>query len=226
MKAGIVAAGSGQRLKAGGFKMAKPLVRVAGRALIEHTIGQMADAGIEDVTVILNDAAGSVAQHLRDGEWPMPVEVIVRTTAHSLESLRVIAPKLTGDRFLVATVDTIAKPGAMRRLIEGGRGDATLGVTEAGDDEHPLFVRMGDDGRIRALGQKAKGSPLVTCGWYLFSGPIRSAIETAPSRLDKLRLFLGHIVESGMEVYGTPIGRSVDVDDAEDVRQAQELLRA
>lgn len=227
MKAGIIAAGSGQRLKAGGFRMAKPLVRVAGKALIEHALAQMADAGVEGVTVIVNDAAGTVAEFVHERRWPMPVDVIVKTTAHSLESLRVIAPRLTGETFLVATVDTIAGPGAMKRFAATPMADrdATLAVAPAGRDENPVYARLGDGDRITALGHKAKGSPIVTAGWYLFSDRVRSAVETAPPKLDKLRLFLGHLVDSGLRVYGASIGPAVDVDDADDVRDAQEMLK-
>ena len=52
---GIIAAGEGSRLRAGGFAMPKPLVPVAGVPLIETTIRNFEAAGVVSLVIIVND---------------------------------------------------------------------------------------------------------------------------------------------------------------------------
>ncbi|MFN8640920.1 MAG: NTP transferase domain-containing protein [Candidatus Binatia bacterium] len=53
MKAGLIAAGLGERLVAAGIDTPKPLVAVAGKALVDHVLDAVAAAGI-DAACIFN----------------------------------------------------------------------------------------------------------------------------------------------------------------------------
>jgi N-acetyl-alpha-D-muramate 1-phosphate uridylyltransferase len=70
MKAMILAAGRGERLRPLTDRMPKPLVPVAGRPLLFHQLGWLAAAGIHDVVINLHhlgeqivDAAGDGSAH-------------------------------------------------------------------------------------------------------------------------------------------------------------------
>src|SRR5207247_1558426 len=58
MKAGIIAAGLGERFRRAGITTPKPLVAVAGKTLLERAIEAAADAGATEIAVLVN------------GEWP------------------------------------------------------------------------------------------------------------------------------------------------------------
>ena len=58
---GIIAAGEGSRLRAGGWPMSKPMVPVAGRPLIDHALDRFRAAGI-----------GHLAMHHRRVERRLP----------------------------------------------------------------------------------------------------------------------------------------------------------
>ena len=55
MKAAILAAGWGERLRAGGLETPKPLVRVGGRSLLEHALSAVSDAGAREALVVVNE---------------------------------------------------------------------------------------------------------------------------------------------------------------------------
>ena len=107
MKAGVLAAGLGERLRADGVEEPKSLVRVGGRPLVLHALAAVRDAGADDAVVVVNDAhASAVEKALADAEPPLPVQLVRRTTASSLETFSVVAPHLVdAPRALVAMVD-------------------------------------------------------------------------------------------------------------------------
>ena len=51
MRAAILAAGWGERLREGGVDTPKPLVRVADRTLLHHALGAVRDAGADRALV-------------------------------------------------------------------------------------------------------------------------------------------------------------------------------
>lgn len=229
MKAAIIAAGLGERLRTAGIVEPKPLVRVAGKPLIDHVLGAVAAAGIVQVACIVNETSARVEEHCRTA-WPqMSFEILRRTTPSSMESLFALAPLLRQERFLLLTTDAIFAPSVLADFLEAaGRHPAAAGVlalTDAVDDEKPLWVRIDERGRITAIGDEASGSGLVTAGFYVFDPAIFGEIEAARrARLSALRQFLRHLLWRGFEMYGVPVGRTVDVDRPEDIAAAEELI--
>lgn len=68
MKAMILAAGRGQRLRPLTDTTPKPLIRVAGTPLIEYHLQRLAQAGVQDVVINLGYLGDQIAAHLGNGE--------------------------------------------------------------------------------------------------------------------------------------------------------------
>ncbi len=222
---GIIAAGEGSRLRAGGFAMPKPLVPVAGVPLIETTIRNFEAAGVVSLVIIVNDDGRGCVDWVRERFPRLDVEFVVKTTASSLESFREINGRMPPGRALVSTVDTWCSPSAFaafaRRARARGDGATVLAVTSLVDDESPLWVDADTDGRVRSIG--VGPTPQVTAGVYVFSSSARTA--PAPPSLGRLREFLTWLVDAGEPVYADTIGAVVDVDRASDVALAESLAR-
>lgn len=67
IKAMILAAGRGERMRPLTDDRPKPLVTLAGRALIEHPLTQLVDAGVRDVVVNLGYRGVQIREQLGDG---------------------------------------------------------------------------------------------------------------------------------------------------------------
>jgi NDP-sugar pyrophosphorylase family protein len=231
MKAGIIAAGLGERLSRAGVRGPKPLVRVAGATLIEHTLNAIRAAGLSEVVCIINEASGAVETHCRQHVADLSLHFVHRTTPSSMESLFTLAPHLGDEPFLLLTVDAIVAPAVVRDFVAAaarhGDADGVLATNTFVDDEKPLRVRCDADGRIVALGPSAGDSPVITAGFYVFRPSIFAEIDAARSaRFTALRQFLGHLVDRGYVLYGAAVPKSVDVDRPEDIATAEAFIRS
>lgn len=241
MKAAIIAAGLGERLRNRGVTLPKPLVPVAGRALIDYVLHAAHTAGLRQIACIVNQESSGIEAHCR-AEWPrLAFEFIRRTTPSSMESLFALRPLLAGDRFVLLTVDAVFAPAALCQLLTAAaaRADAhgVLALSAFVDDEKPLWARTAPDGRLTALGAeaqsagahsaKAYGGALVTAGLYIFDPIIFTEIAFArQSGFTALRQFLGHLLQRGYRLYGEPIAKTIDVDRPEDIAVAEAFVRS
>jgi NDP-sugar pyrophosphorylase family protein len=230
VNAAVIAAGHGERLRAAGIATPKPLLPVAGVPLIDRVLGAVAAAGIERVACIFNREADVVHAHVR-AAWSerLRLHIVRETTPSSMESLFALAPHLGDGRFLLLTVDALFGPELLASFLaaaERRAADGVLAVSSFVDDEKPLRVALDGDGRIRALGTAAGDSSLVTAGFYVFDPCIFREIEAArAAHFSALRQFLAHLVARGYGLYGECVGKTVDVDRAEDLAVAEAFVR-
>jgi len=223
LQGAVIAAGEGRRLRAGGLATPKPLVPVGGVPLLEAVLRNFRAAGIPSVVVVLNETHAGCADWARARFAGADLRVLVRTTASSLESFRLVLDAAGPGRVLVSTVDAWCPPGEFARFAERAAArpaDATvLGLTRLVADEAPLRARVDGAGRVTALG--GDEGDLVTAGLYLVPERVRAL--PPPPGLGRLRDFLGWLVASGEPVYGELMGAVVDVDRPEDVALAEAL---
>jgi NDP-sugar pyrophosphorylase family protein len=228
----IVAAGRGERLRAATGGVPKPLVEIGGETLLARQYRAIAGMGARPVHAIINS---ETAQIIRDRGLVIPpdLELRVRDTANSMESLLTLGERIAPGRFLMATVDAVAAPGELARFVKRALEitdpaasaplDGALGVVQWRGDRHPLFAEVASDGLITALGERE--GPLVTAGFYLFSTGIFAFGEVARAAgLDALRRYLALLIGQGMRFAAVEISEVVDVDEAVDLDAARALV--
>lgn len=216
-RAAVIAAGQGERLRAGGWRGSKAMLPVGGRSLVDHALDRLAGAGIGEVTVLLNDAATDAAEHLRNRPG---VSLLVRTTPSSYASFALVAGSLATPA-VVTTVDSILPDGGFDAFLTtaAGRQGLTLGVTCHVDDEKPLWVTLADDGCVTALG--GDGGTHVTAGFYAWT----RTLPAAGGDHDRLRDYLRWLVEDGFPVFGAEVPTVLDIDRPSDVAAATAALK-
>ncbi len=250
MRAGIIAAGEGSRLKAAGILTPKPLLAVGGRSLIERTLENLCAAGVTEVALIVSQAMAEVAEVARALSLPLAVTPVIRTTASSMHSLHHLRPELHEEPFVLCTVDTVLRREELVAFVSEFRDcpdlDLLLAYTDFVDDDGAggrfgLRMRGSAPGsRVTSLVQDALGSPFVTAGLYGMRPSIWPVLEQAvASGTERLRNFLGLALRWGGEraeeearrrarklrVGGYRISQAIDVDRPGDVEVAERFLR-
>jgi len=231
MKAALIAAGLGERLRAAGITIPKPLIEVAGKPLIDHVIDAAAAAGIDELVCIFNQQADAVERHCRRRAGAPRLQIVRRTTPSSMESLFALAPHLGGERFVLLTVDAVFAPAVLRDFLAAAAqrpaADAVLAITDFVDDEKPLRIALATDGRVTALGEQAAASPLVTAGFYVLHPRVFAEMDAArAAHCSALRQYLRHLLAHGYRMDGARIGKTVDVDRPHDIAVADAFVRS
>ncbi len=229
MKAGIIAAGEGSRLKQDGIATLKPLVKINGVPLIERLLSAYQSFGIKEVFIIINEESKEVKTFVEQQRFSIPVHFHIKTTASSMHSLFELAPYLRNGSFLLSTVDAIFHPSELEGFLQyaaaNTSADGILAVTEFVQDENPLWVHLDRQNRILQFGKEPLKTKYVTGGIYFFSSRIFNEMDEARSRnISRLRNFLGLLLEKGYRLEGYKFSTIVDVDHIKDVQTAEQFL--
>lgn len=127
----VLAAGLGTRMRPLTATTAKPLLMLGGRALLDHALDHLVDAGVETVAVNAHWQAAAVAAHL--ASRPLPPKTVVLREEHLLDTgggVRAALPVLGADPFYVVNGDAFWLNGPMSALrrLAGGFSDAIDGI--------------------------------------------------------------------------------------------------
>lgn len=130
----VMAAGLGKRMRPLTVTRPKPLVRVAGKPLIDHSLDRIAAAGVGHVVINVHYLADALEAHLAAQTWPFSIAIsdergqLLETGGGMVKAL----PQLTGDPILIVNSDNIWTDGPedsiqhLARHWDGDRMDALL----------------------------------------------------------------------------------------------------
>ncbi|MGR4069387.1 N-acetylmuramate alpha-1-phosphate uridylyltransferase MurU [Billgrantia sp. C5P2] len=155
MKAMILAAGLGKRMRPLTDHCPKPLLPVAGKPLIVHHLERLAEAGIHDVVINVSYRAEQIVAALGDGS-ELGVSIAWSRETHPLETgggIRQALPLLGEAPFLLVNGDVWSDfdPATLSAL---GDGDLAHLVLVDNPAHHPTGdFRLDAAGRVHAQGQ-------------------------------------------------------------------------
>ena len=194
----VLAAGLGTRMRPLTDDRPKALVEVGGRALIDHVLDRLADAGVERAVVNVHWFADRLEAHLAGRTRPAVVMSDERDelleTGGGLKKAR---PLLGDDPVFVANIDSVwidrgdAPGGALDDLVKLwnpermdavlllARREGSIGFEGAGD----FF--LGDDGRLTFRGEAA-GAPFAYMGVHVTRPDYADAGPEGPFSLSPL----------------------------------------
>lgn len=163
MKAMILAAGRGERMRPLTDRVPKPLLEVAGRPLIVHLIERLARAGFLELVVNVSHLAAAVERALGDGARH-DVRIAYSHEEQALETGGGIAralPLLGGEPFIAVNSDIycdydFARLAALAPQLAGGGLAAHLVLVD-NPPHHPEGDFRLEGGRV-----EADGAPRLT----------------------------------------------------------------
>ena len=187
MKAMVLAAGLGTRLRPLTDARPKALVEVAGRTMLEITLARLRAVGIREVIVNAHHFAGMIVEYLKANDnFGMSVEVsreeILLDTGGGLKNAAHFFLENSRDSdepFLLHNVDVISTID-FRRMLQfhlENRALATLAVRSRKSSRYLLFDqqfqlcgrRSGRDGAIELVRPSEQLQALAFCGIHIIS---------------------------------------------------------
>jgi mannose-1-phosphate guanylyltransferase len=175
MRAMVLAAGLGTRLRPITFDMPKPMVPVLNRPVMEHILRLLAKHGFEETIANLYWFPELIEGHFGDGsgcgvKLSYSREEALLGTSGGVRN----AADFLGDDFLVISGDALTDIdlGAMRAFHESHDGIATLATKRVTDTTQFGVAITDGEGRIGGFQEKPDPSEalsdLANCGIYMF----------------------------------------------------------
>jgi MurNAc alpha-1-phosphate uridylyltransferase len=199
----VMAAGLGTRMRPYNGQIPKPLVVVGGKALIDHVLDRLAEAGVSRAVVNVHHLADQIERHLAGRKTPQIVisderALLLGSAGGPINAM----PLLGGEPFFMVNSDTIWIDGVrsnLKRLaasLDPARMDGLLlmapTATATGYSGRGDFS-MAADGRLKRRGERDV-VPFVYAGAAILTPAFFAGVPPGPSSMSPL---FDRAVESG-----------------------------
>ena len=240
LKGLILSGGRGTRLRPITHTSAKQLVPVANKPVLFYGIEAMAQAGIEDVAIVIAPETGAeIEAAAGDGSrFGLKISYIVQDEPLGLAHAVLTARPFLGDSPFVMYLGDNLLQGGISDLVAAFREhepDALILLTPVPDPQNYGVAELagaspGQTGRVVRLVEKPAqpATDLALVGVYMFRAHIHAAAEAiSPSARGELEITdaIQHMVDAGMRVEPHIVrGWWKDTGRLEDLLEANRLI--
>jgi bifunctional UDP-N-acetylglucosamine pyrophosphorylase/glucosamine-1-phosphate N-acetyltransferase len=187
MKAVILAAGEGKRLRPITSTRPKPLLPIAGKPLLEHTILGLKAAGIDEVLLIVGYKEELIKEYFGNGieKFNIKIEYITQEeylgTAHAANYAKDF---IKNETFLMMYGDILVDPLIYKEVVErfdDSNAEGLISLIEVNNPQEFGIITLNSKGFVEKITEKP--SPelnlgnLANAGIFIFDSLIFKAIE-------------------------------------------------
>ena len=205
----VLAAGEGRRVRPLTRYQPKPMLRVAGRPILEYPLDALVDTGVEHVVLVVGHGRNRIQNRFENSYRGVDLTYVTQSTqlgsGHALQA----AADHVDDEFLVVNGDNVIDDAMVRvtadRYVES---DAAACLAVAASDRSGEYGTVGvNDGVVERVDEHGGGvSARVNAGVYAFDDSVFDALERTEFE-DGERPLTGAIGElNGRVIAATPNG--------------------
>ena len=228
----VLAAGKGERMRPITDKIPKPLVKVAGKAMIDHVLDRLASVGVERAVINVHYLADLIEQHLKTRKQPQIVisderAKLLDTGGGVVNALGKLGP----EPFFNVNSDTIWLDGVrpnlerLAEIFDPARMDGLLLLapmtSSVGYDGRGDFL-MNADGRLKRRPER-EVAPFIYAGAAILTGAL---FEGAPEGAFSLTRLFAKAIEAG-RLFGLRLeGLWMHVGTPDAIAVAEEAIKS
>lgn len=239
MKAVILAAGKGTRMRHLTTDRPKPMIEIGKKRILERILLSIRDTGIHEFIVVTGYFANLIEDHFGDGRrFDMQISYVRQEKIDGTGSALHLTRDLVGNEvFFMSFGDIITSIENYPRLIEAYRERpcaALLSLAEVDDPCEGAAVYVDDEYRITRIVEKPPRGTSTTrwnnAGVFVFDPVIfRFTANLTPSPRGEYELpeAIQLMLDEGMELRGFPLaGYWGDIGTPEDVDSFTKMLES
>ncbi len=187
MKAVIIAAGEGKRLRPITSSRPKPLIPIAGKSLLEHTILGLKNSGINEILLIVGYKESLIKEYFGDGKekFNLKIEYITQEeqlgTAHAFGYAKNFA---NNESVLFMYGDLLVEPKIFLEIIRKyneKKAEGIILLMEVKNPEEFGIISLDPNGFVEKIIEKPTPEMnvgnLANAGVFIFDSKIFQAIE-------------------------------------------------
>ncbi len=232
MKAVVLAAGEGQRLRPLTFTRSKHMLPVGGKPILEHILLTLKEAGIKSIIIVVHYKAKKIKEYFRDGSWlGLKIDYVFQEEIGGTADAFGTVEKYFDDDFLAVYGDLLITSKAVKDVISFHRKAKSAVTLTALHVTYPEYYGVLEIREQKIINVIEKPSPEIAidkpinAGLYVFSPEIFSTIkQTEPSPrgereiTDSIRM----LIKAKKRV----LAATISSDDWLDVGKPWDLLEA
>jgi dTDP-glucose pyrophosphorylase len=240
MKAVILAAGKGTRMRELTNEVPKPMLDFQGKPILEHIMEGILAAGIREIFIVTGFKAETIESHFADGSrWQATIRYGRQLVQDGTGKAPELAKSFVGSSsFLLTYGDILVPPETYQRMVERFDGGAFSGVVTVTRGEDPTHggLNLFDDqfclerliekpsatqvAQLRQEGRlKPKDPVWYNAGIYIFKPVVfdfTARLQKSPRGEYELTDAIGAMIAAGHKLAGLEVpGPWVDVRDPE-----------
>ena len=229
MKAVILAAGEGSRMRPLTYSRPKVMIPVANKPILEHLLIEVAEAGIREFIFVVGYHEEQVRDYFGSGDkWGVSIDYCAqRKQLGTADAIKMVEDLIDG-KFLVVNGDIVVSQKDISSLANGN--GITMSVVEVEDIEDLGLVEL-EEGKVVHVYEKVEKPPsrIANAGLYLFTPDIFAAISqtsTSPRGEYEITDSLQLLIDQGHHISYQKIEYWLDISYPWDLLPANESLLA
>ncbi|MHA2268306.1 MAG: bifunctional sugar-1-phosphate nucleotidylyltransferase/acetyltransferase [Promethearchaeota archaeon] len=187
MKAVILAAGKGKRLMPITSSRPKPMIPLAGKPLLEHTLIGLKDAGVDEILLIVGYKEQALKTYFGDGKDNFSVKIEYVTQEEQLgtgHAVRYAKEFVKNEPFMLMYGDLLTDPKVFKEIVDRFRQSKSQGVIALFEVKNPQdygVISLNRDGFVDNITEKPAPElnlgNLINAGIFIFEPLIFEAIQ-------------------------------------------------
>ena len=187
MKAVILAAGKGKRLMPITSSRPKPMIPLAGKPLLEHTILGVKDAGVDEILLIVGYKEEVFKNYFGDGRDKYSVNIEYVTQEEQLGTGHAVSYAkdfVKNEPFMLMYGDLLTEPKVFKEIVEVFKKSKPQGVIALFKVKNPQdygVITLNPEGFVEKITEKPalelNLGNLINAGIFIFEPLIFEAIE-------------------------------------------------
>ena len=233
MKAVILAAGEGKRLRPITSSRPKPMIKISGKPILEHIIEALSYSEVTEVIIVTNYKGESIQEYFKgikksNFKISFKKQEKMIGTGNALS----ITESMINDDFIVVYGDQLFSPNALKKIIQTFKTkkvDGAMAVIPIKNPENYGIIEVDKEQKVKRIIEKPdlKSAPsnLANAGLYVFSKEIFRQIKQVKTSIrgeyeltDAISLF----IKDGKQIEAVKISN----DDWLDIGRPWDLLEA
>ncbi len=224
MQAVILAAGLGTRLRPLTYHVPKPMIRVAGKNLIEHNLDKLPEE-VDEIILVVNYLKEQIINHFGDEFGGRRIKYVEQSkplgTGHALHACK----DLLGDRFLVLMGDDIYNAEDIKRCLQHKN---CMLASEIRGSFSGGRIQLNSEGTLKNIkeGKHKRDISLVNAGFYIITKPFFDyKLFYAP---DKNEYYLPQTLVKMAKDYPVDIEKAtewIQISDLAGLKRAEKILK-
>ncbi len=130
MKAVILAAGEGTRMRPFTYSRPKALVQVAGKPILSHILAACKKAGVTQVCIVVRHLEEQIRSYVKEESQGLSITCVSQGKENGTAAALLAASNFLDDDTLVLAGDGLVDSSVLTQLIESHKKGITCGLTE------------------------------------------------------------------------------------------------